>query len=441
MDVHTAGGWVALAKERGIQTKALNMAFITLAKQTEKLAEGNKTATKAFDQLGISAKQWAGLNTEQRMERLADAFQKMRDPAQRAALAQTLFGRGAQTMIPLLSKGRDALRAQIAEQARAAGENNHSLREQMKLVAEQREMNRAMLQLKVAVATALMPIMIAFGQLIAPLTAGFAKLMQGSTGFRIAVVALTAGIITFIVIAKALALAGLEVDAAWLLIPAALVLLGVALVMLYQKCAWFRAAVQAVMHGVVAAFNWVKEAAVNVFDWIKSHWVLIASLLGGPFVAVTIQIVKHWGQIQSAAETAFNAVKGAVETVASVISSVFGGALRGVTEVAEKLWGVLGKVFDVAHKIMSAPGDLVKKGLGLVGIGQTGLYTHEAGTALVGEQGPEMVHLPQGARVSPFVQSYSGGGGAGQVVVPVYLDRRQIALAMGSFVADRQAAS
>ena len=63
------------------------------------------------------------------------------------------------------------------------------------------------------------------------------------------------------------------------------------------------------------------------------------------------------------------------------------------------------------------------------------------GTAVVGEAGPEMVRLPQGAQVMPFMQGRGGsGGGGGQVVVPVYLDKRQIALAMGSYTADEQAA-
>jgi hypothetical protein len=51
------------------------------------------------------------------------------------------------------------------------------------------------------------------------------------------------------------------------------------------------------------------------------------------------------------------------------------------------------------------------------------------------------VRLPQGAQVMPFMQGRGGsGGGGGQVVVPVYLDKRQIALAMGSYTADEQAA-
>src|SRR5215831_15061009 len=319
MDAGTASAWVALAKERGIQARQLNMGFITLAKQSQKLSEGNKKAAETFARLGVTAKQWQSLNTEQRMELLAQQFQKMRNPTERAAIAQTLFGRSAQALIPLLSQGKTALAAHIAEQRKATGENATSLREQMKLVAEQREMNRAMLQLKIAVATALMPIMVQFTQVLAPLTSAFASLMQKSGVFRVAVVALTAAFVVFIGVMKLASLA--EIAALAGIAPWLAITVGVALVfvMLYQKVKVFRDAVNAVwtwikahwplllsiLLGPIATaviliikhWNFVKAVVASVFNWIKTHWPLLASILGGPFAAAAIQIIKHWHDI------------------------------------------------------------------------------------------------------------------------------------------------
>ena len=437
MDAHTAGGWISLAKERGIQSKQLNMGFISLAKQSEKLSEGNKKTAEAFAKMGISAKQWQGLNVQQRMEAVANAFQKMRNPSERAALAQQLFGRSSQALLPLLVKGKAALHAQIEEQAKAAGESGKSLKEQMKLVAEQREMNRAMLQLKVAVATALMPIMVSFAKILAPITAGFAKLMQGSGAFRTAVVALTAALIVYIATLKLAKLAEIEtlaVMAPWIALAVGI---GVALVMLYQKCAWFRAAVRVVMHAVTEAFVWVKDAAVAVFNWIKSHWVLLASLIGGPFIAALIQVIKHWSTI-----------KGFFEKLAKGIVSIFQGIGAGIADtvkaalnlLAEPLNFQLHMLHALYKKIPDPAGVLPAWPLPDPAIPKlaTGGWMSRSGAALVGEQGPEMVHLPQGARVSPFVQGY-GGAGPGVIQVPVYLDGRQIALAMGSYTADQKA--
>src|SRR5262252_2622653 len=452
MDAKTAAGWVGVAKERGVQSKQLNMGFITLAKNTEQLAKGGKSAVELFHGLGISAHQFQSMNAEQRMLALADAFKNMKDPAQRAATAQKLFGRQAQTMIPLLSQGSKALGAQIDEMGKSSGMTGKSVKEQLALVRSQREMNRAMLQLKVAVATALMPIMLSLAQVLAPRTA-----------------VMTSGI------------------------GAIVVGIAVAIMLLYTKCGWFRDAIQAAMKGVVAAFGWVKNAALAVWNWIKGNWPLLLAALAGPFGiaaaliikhwhaianagrmafaaikgailavwnwikanwpllvsiltgpigAAVIQIVKNWGRIKSAAESAFNAIKSAVNIVGSIISGVLGGAFRAVLTVVKEVVSAIEKVVSVAKGIASLPG---KAGGAIAGAFksvspfQTGGYMHTAGTALVGEQGPEMVHLPQGARVSPFVQGY-GGSGRTVVQVPVYLDRRQIALAMGSFVADQQAA-
>ncbi len=64
---------------------------------------------------------------------------------------------------------------------------------------------------------------------------------------------------------------------------------------------------------------------------------------------------------------------------------------------------------------------------------------------LVGERGPEVASLPSGTRITPLPPpALSGsqllGGATRPVVTQVFLDRRQIAEAVGSFSADEQAA-
>jgi len=464
MDAQTAAGWLALAKARGIQSKQLNMGFITLARQTQGLAKGTKSSVEAFKQLGISAHQWAGMNTEQRMLALADAFQHMKDPAERAALAQKLFGRQAQIMIPLLSKGRDAVQAQITAMGKASGVTNNSVKEQMKLVVAQREMNVAMLQLKGAIAMALAPILIQLAKLLLPITTGFAKLMSHSGAFRIVIIALTAALVVFVAtmwLATTAGIAFLGAVAPWLAI---IVGIGVAFVLLYQKVKVFRDIVNAVFSWIKAHwillvaifaapifpfvmlikhFGMFRNAAITAFNWIKGHWPLLVSILTGPIGAAVIQIVKNWRSIENVAKSVFNTLTTLVHGVAGTIAGVLGGAFKFVKEAVEALIGVLGKAVGLVEKVVGGAKGLAHKAtFGLIPGIQTGGYAYPEGgmTALVGERGPEMVHLPQGARVSPLVQSYRGGGGHTVVQVPVYLDRRQIALAMGSFVADQQAA-
>src|SRR5215831_3276903 len=442
MDAKTAAGWLVLAKERGLQARQVNMGFITLARNTEKLNEHSKTTVKAFHDMGISAKQWQGLNSEQRMTRLADAFQHMKDPAQRAAVAQQLFGRSAQAMIPLLSKGGAALNDQVNTMGKASGMTNKSVKEQMKFVVAQREMHASMIALQGAVAVGLAPVFVQLAKVISPIMTAFASMMQKSGAFRVIVLALTIALTALIVKVK---LAGVWTEflavktklvtvAQWLwnaalaanpigIIIMAIVALVAGFVVLYMKVKWFREGVQA------------------VWGWIKAHWPLLVSILVGPIGAAVIQIIKHWSAIKGAAVSAFNAIKGVVEGVAGTITSVFKGAINGIIDAINVLISALNSIH------VSIPGwvpGLGGKGFGIhiatVGhVAQTGTFMGHAGTALVGENGPEMVHLPQGARVSPFVQSY-GAARETVVQVPVYLDSRQIALALGTFTADAKAA-
>lgn len=446
MDAKTASGWVGVAQERGIQSKALNQGFITLSKNLTSAQHGGKAATDTFRQLGISQAALANMSTQEAVGKLSDAFAKLPNGADKATLAQKLFGRQAQAMLPLLNQGSDALNGQIGAMGKHTGMTNESLKSQLELVKAQREWNAAMLGLKVAVATALVPVITALLKLLMPLIQGFSSLMQSSTAFRVAVVAITAALVIYVATMKIARLANIAFMASAAPWAALAVAIAVALVMLYQKCAWFHNAVNAAFGGVVAAFRWVKNAAQDTFRWISHNWPLLVSILGGPIAAAAVQIATHWGQIKNTAVAAFNAIKSAAQAVGSVVGSVLGGAFRAVSSAIQGVVSGINDIVNAAQKIAKLPSKALNAITGGVSsaasavnpFGQHGLYASQSGTAIVGEAGPEMVTLPQGARVSPTVSSY--GGREGRVVVPVYLDRRQIALALGSYTADQQAA-
>lgn len=438
MDTKSASAWVAIAKERGVQSKQLNQGFISLARNISSAAGGSKTSAKAFQALGLDAGNLKVQDAKTQLDMLADSFKALPPGADKAVLAQKLFGRQAQTMLPLLNQGSQGLNRQVKEMASHTGMTTKTVKEQLALVKSQREMNAAMLGLKVAVGTALVPILTALTQLLLPLANGFSRMMQSSKAFRIVVVALAAALTTYILITKAAALASLGFEAATLGWVAVAVGIVVALVMLYQKCAWFRNAVQAAMHGAVAAFNWVRQAAVNVFNWVRGNWPLLVSILGGPIGAAAKQIARHWDDIKSAAQTVWNFLRGLGQFIGGAFAGAWNVAKGAIQGVADVINSVIGAV-KTAASLPGKAGNLISKGFSSV-FGQTGLYAAQATPAIVGEHGPEMVTLPQGAQVHPFVQSYGGGGGSATIHTHVYLDRRQIALAMGDYTADMQAA-
>lgn len=97
----------------------------TFAKSIQKLAVniGNATdeeSAKKFKALGISFEQLKAASPTEQFELIADALARIQDPAERAAAAVKLFGKGGIELGPLFSEGPGAL-AKIREEAEATG--------------------------------------------------------------------------------------------------------------------------------------------------------------------------------------------------------------------------------------------------------------------------------------------------------------------------------
>src|SRR4051794_15592062 len=148
MDTQTASAWVSVLKERGVTTQTFGRTLATLSKEMERsrtatltqrktiaglnkeyaatVAVGGKKAPAALAKLtrqmeaarakgdaaratlgglGVSADAIAKGDTQEVILGISDSFKDMENPAQRAALAQKLFGRSAQALLPLLVKG------------------------------------------------------------------------------------------------------------------------------------------------------------------------------------------------------------------------------------------------------------------------------------------------------------------------------------------------
>jgi hypothetical protein len=429
-DAQTSAGWIQLAKERGIQGKQLNQGFITLNKNIAAGAKGSKATTASFKSMGLDATALKAANANERMAMLADAFHRMPPGIDKAAAAQKLFGRQAQGMLPILDQGGKAVSNHVKALGQQMGMTKEGSKAAFDYIKTQREWQATQEQLKVSIGMALIPVLGELAKAVTPLVQMFTNAMAKSGAFRFIIIALTAALVAFV----AVLIVGSVAVAGW---AALAVGVGIALVMLYQRVGWFRAAVNAMAKAVTAAFKWIKDAVVAVFNWVKSNWPLLVSILTGPFGAAAVQIIKHWDAIKGAASS----VLGFFKQVAGYIGGAFAGAWNAAAGAVKSVTGAIQSVIDTAKKITSLPG----KGFGVVkhalGMQMGGTVTH-AGSVLVGEAGPEVVHLPSGSQVVPnhALRAATGSGGGGRVVVPVYLDKRQIALAFGDYTADQQAA-
>lgn len=183
------------------------------------------------------------------------------------------------------------------------------------------------------------------------------------------------------------------------LVVAALVGLGVALVIAYKKVGWFRSAVQ------------------TVWGWIKKNWPLILGFLTGPLGLAVVLIVKHWGKIKSAAGSAlgwirdrFNGfvgfIKGVPGKLGSAAGDMFGwlkGAFRDAYNFVAGGWNSLRLTFELPGILKKLPGpDTVTIGTPRIPMLAEGGTIAQRGAAVVGDEGPELLDLPEGARVTPL---------------------------------------
>lgn len=166
MDAKQASIWIETMKVRGVETKAVSMGFITLARNMRAATNGSGKAADAFKEIGISQDVIKKGDMNDILLRSADAFAKMRNPAERAALAQQLFGRQAQALIPFLSQGRAGVEGALAAAERYGAFLPKNVDTLNKAREAQRGMNLAMDGVKITFATAVMPALVTGAQAV-----------------------------------------------------------------------------------------------------------------------------------------------------------------------------------------------------------------------------------------------------------------------------------
>ena len=88
----------------GVSQEQIGTAILRLSRNIVELQGGSTKAATAFDRLGLSAKDFTGLNADQKVLKVFDAIGKLGAGSTKAAEAQALFSRGGAALIPLLNQ-------------------------------------------------------------------------------------------------------------------------------------------------------------------------------------------------------------------------------------------------------------------------------------------------------------------------------------------------
>jgi hypothetical protein len=109
-----------------------------------------------FKELGVSQAAIKSGDVTAILTQASDGFNRLGDGQAKAAIAQQLFGKGAKDIIPLLEGGSKALREQLGL---APQMSQAQVTASLKMVGAQREINTAMMAVRVTLGTALMPLL------------------------------------------------------------------------------------------------------------------------------------------------------------------------------------------------------------------------------------------------------------------------------------------
>jgi len=462
LDAKSAQAWVVMTKERGIQASQLQMGMASLGRALGGLGGPTKTSDKALAQLGLTSAQLAALPMDIRMGMIADSFKGLPNGVNKAALAQKLFGRSGRALLPILNQGSKGMQEQLDTANKLVPPLGATGKQALALAKQQRELKTATTGVKVAVGMALIPVITQLARIVVPLVTTFSQWMTHSKLLTYAVLALVAALTGLMIIssiagmidgltastiankvadiatagaAKAWAAAQWLLNAALeanplVLIISLVVALGAAFVVAYNKVGWFHNAVDAMGRAFVAAMNWVKNAAINVFNWIKTNWPLLLGILTGPFGMAIVLIIKNFDKIKSAASSVVGSVRRIFAAIPGIITGMFKGATSFAADIGRSIADWLNANTPFGDKVNFGPVHFTIPALAEGGIMRFG------GPALVGERGPELVNLPQGAQVTPLP---AAGTTHVTITTPVYLDRRQIGLAVNEYNSDQAA--
>jgi hypothetical protein len=179
LDVQTASAWAGVARVRNVEAKQLAQSFGTLSKNIVAGEQGGKQQVKLLHQLGLSVADLKHQDFQTTLSQVADGLHRMGPGAERTALSMRLFGRGWQTVVPVLRDGSHAMREQLALAEKYGvtfrGKTVSSLEN---LIRAQREAKFATLGLQVAFGTELAP---ALTKAIKGVS-GFVRGMRNGTG-------------------------------------------------------------------------------------------------------------------------------------------------------------------------------------------------------------------------------------------------------------------
>lgn len=387
--------------------------------------DGSTTTAEGFKGIGLSASEMAakigkgGSSASAALDLTLDRLRAIEDPVKREAAAVALFGTQAEDL------GKALYSLDPSRAVQALGQVSGATDRMAKTMSESPK--AALERFKRGAVVELTEIGGKFASW-AMNNQQYAKPMAVTLGVIAGlVVTVKAGMMAWTA-AQAVWTAGTKAATAaqWLMntaifsSPITWIILGVialaaGLVVLWKKSETFRNIVK-------GAFNAVWGAIKGVWNWTKKNWPLLLGILTGPIGWATLAITKNWGKIKSGASAVWSwisSLPGKIGRAFAKVAGILSAPFRAGFNAIARFWN--GTVGRLSFRVPSWVPGMGGAGFSMPRVPYLakGGLIRGAGMAVVGEAGPELVHLPAGAAVSPLGR---GGGAPGEI--RVVLDAR-----------------
>lgn len=205
--------------------------------------------------------------------------------------------------------------------------------------------------------------------------------------------------------------------------------------------------------GAEGAWKGITSAGGTAVNFVKRHLDWAGAIAGPLGLAVTMGI-KHFGAITSFLGGLPGKIGGLLSKVPSIVGNVFKGVadtitapfksafnfISGLPGKIGNLFGGIGKgIGGAASSVAKTAGNLVSGGAHAVGSFVSSLNPFQHGgqvpmssNVLVGEAGPEVLHVPGGSRVYPLTGGFAGPQYAAADGVPTPMSQASLLGVLGT---------
>ena len=381
----------------------IDVPFETISGALNKVKKNMTGQPELWKALGVSVTEWAGGPMRDAKDVFYDAIEalsKIQNETLRDQVAMQLFGKSAAELTGIIDDGGAALRA-YGDEAEQMGlilsdevlGNLNATNDQIDKAKAQ--LHAGLLQLGAVVAQVLAPII----EKLAALVQKVVMFMQSLTPRQAKVIMIIVGIVAAL---------------GPLLIIIGKIISSIGTILTFVPM-------------IISSITTIGTAVTGLITFLSANpVVLIIAAITVAVVALTVLIVKNIDKIKAALKAFGQFVSNLFRSIGQAIVNFFTGIVNMIRNMINALVGWLRSLFSLGASVASSFGGGGIGGSHIRGMAVGG--TISAGTALVGEKGPELLTMiGNKAQITPLTSSQSqsalsaitSGGGGGKTVVEI----------------------